>query len=371
MDYAPGSPLGAAAHERFFIECDTHGRILWMNDRARARLGRLESLLEALPPSDLSALFKLLDPEPIAPWPAMASSLQAPLESGGIPVQLVRLIGFGGRVIISAEVRMRAADTLPAQDNLFRTLLGLQSKVVQNYFRLREAQRKLDIQLGRKPRSLGVVLSEALEMERTRIARELHSGTGQTLAGIKMNLELIESQLSNPPAVVTSGLRRLHALADEAVAEIRSVSQRLYPPDWKKLTLRQALESLWNTTGIPENFRSQLDIRLSDSYLPDAIRFTAYRAVQEGLSNVLRHSSATEVKLLVQEQIGQIHIALVDNGTGFDEQDVFRGASNSLTRGIGLRALREELFALNGQFNIISGPGGTRMEITLPTTENE
>ena len=76
MDYAPGSPLGAAAHERFFIECDTHGRILWMNDRARARLGRLESLLEALPPSDLSALFKLLDPEPIAPWPAMASSLR-------------------------------------------------------------------------------------------------------------------------------------------------------------------------------------------------------------------------------------------------------------------------------------------------------
>jgi len=173
------------------------------------------------------------------------------------------------------------------------------------------------------------------------------------------------------PEVVTSGMRRLHALADEAVAEIRSVSQRLYPPDWKRLTLREALESLWNTTGIPENFKAQLDIRLSDSYLPDAIRFTAYRAVQEGLSNVLRHSSATQVKLLVQEQIGQIHIALEDNGTGFDEQDVFRGASKSLTRGIGLRALREELFALNGQFNIISGPGGTRMEITLPTTENE
>ena len=86
---------------------------------------------------------------------------------------------------------------------------------------------------------------------------------------------------------------------------------------------------------------------------------------------VLRHSSATQVKLLVQEQIGQIHIALEDNGTGFDEQDVLRGTSGSLTRGIGLRALREELFALNGQFNIISGPGGTRMEIILPATENE
>jgi len=371
LDYAPGSPLAAAAHERFFIECDTHGRILWMNDRARARLGRLESLLEALPPSDLSALFKLLDPEPIAPWPAMASSLQAPLESDGIPVQLVRLIGFGGRVIISAVVRKRASDTQPAQDYSFRTLLVLQSKVVRNYFRLREAQRKLDIQLGRKPRSLGAVLSEALEMERTRIARELHSGTGQTLAGIKMNLEFIESRLPNPPEVVTGGLRRLHALADEALAEVRSVSQRLYPPDWQKLTLKEALESLWNTTGIPQNFRPQLDIRLSGSYLPSAIRFTAYRAVQEGLSNVLRHAGATEVKLLVQEQKGQIHIALEDNGTGFNVEEALHGASNSLTRGIGLRALREEIFALNGQFTIVSGAAGTRMEMTLPTTEKE
>ena len=82
------------------------------------------------------------------------------------------------------------------------------------------------------------MVTDALEIERTRIARELHSGAGQTLAGIKVNLELVNARVPDVPEPVRNGLERIGALADQALSEIRSVSQRLHPPDWQRMDLR-------------------------------------------------------------------------------------------------------------------------------------
>jgi len=72
---------------------------------------------------------------------------------------------------------------------------------------------------------------------------------------------------------------------------MRSISQRLHRPDWQRLSLQQALELLWHTMGVPEKFHSKFEIYSVESGLPDAVRFTIYRAAQEGLANVLRHSA--------------------------------------------------------------------------------
>src|SRR4029079_8991163 len=131
---------------------------------------------------------------------------------------------------------------------------------------------------------------------RTRIARELHSGAGQNLAAIKMNLELIGMRMPEAAEPVREALERIQQLADQASAEIRFISQRFHPPDWRHMNLLQAVEWLWNTTGVPERFHAKIDLQAIDPELPDAVRFTAYRAVQEGLANVLHHANATEVK---------------------------------------------------------------------------
>jgi two-component system, NarL family, sensor kinase len=215
----------------------------------------------------------------------------------------------------------------------------------------------------------GVVLAEALEMERTRIARELHSGAAQTLVSIKANLELMEALMPNAPEPVTSAMRRLQLLTEQAFSEIRSISQGLHRPDWQRLNLQQALEILWHTIGIPEKFHSKFEIYSMQSALSDAVRFTIYRAAQEGLSNVLRHSGATEVRLESGEQNGRIYLIVEDNGSGFDVSEFLHGAKTHYC-GIGLRAMREEVLALNGDFGLTSGSGGTCVEITLPVTQN-
>ncbi len=365
MDHAPGPASSATAWERLFVECDKQGRILWMNQRARARLGPVESLFSALPAQHVPEASQLLR-SGSSSRRVLLSSFGSADRPGRVPVQLVRLMTLEDRVVLSAEVRARASDRLPPQHEILRVLLTMQSNATRNYFRLQRVEESL----ASRRRSVGMIVSQALEMERTRIARELHSGAGQNLAAIKVNLELIAARMPEPSEPVRTGLDRIYALTDQALSEIRSISQRLHPPDWQRLNLPQAIDWLWVTSGIPEKFRATLELHPVESDLPDAVRFAVYRAAQEGLANVLRHSGASELQLELGQQDAQIYLILEDNGSGFDAQELLHGALNPAMRGIGLRAMRDEVQALGGLFELASGVGRTRMKIMIPIAEN-
>jgi two-component system NarL family sensor kinase len=240
---------------------------------------------------------------------------------------------------------------------------------MKKYFRLLDLEESL-ANLSRTPRSAGIIVSQALEMERTRIGRELHSGVGQSLAAIKVNAELIAAQMSDAPQAVRKGLERIQALTENALSEIRSVSQRLHPPDWQRLDLAGAIEWLWVTSAIPEKFHATLELHPVESDLPDAVRFAVYRAAQEGIANVLRHSGATTLRLEMGQREDRIYLVLEDNGSGFDAREALNGRTSPALRGIGLRAMRNEVLGLGGHFEIQSSPSGTKMEIALPITEN-
>jgi len=367
LDPVPGTGSSATPWERMFLECDRQGHVLWMNERARARLGPMESLLTALPAPHLPAASEMLEAPALGSHRVLVSSFLS--ANRRIPVMLIRLLALEHRVVLSAEVRARATDARPERNEVLAAMLLWQSNATRNYFRLLRAQESLT-RLARPARSTGAVVMEALETERTRIARELHSGAGQTLAGIKVNVELITRRTPDLPETVRTGLDRIQSLADQALSEIRSVSQRLHPPDWKRLDLLQAIEWLWVTTGIPEKFRATLDLHPLGKEIPDTVRFTIYRAAQEGLANILRHSGATELKLELGERGGQVYLVLEDNGRGFDVQELLYGALNPAMRGIGLRAMRDEVLLLNGEFLLTSTGNGTRMAITLPAAED-
>jgi signal transduction histidine kinase len=218
-----------------------------------------------------------------------------------------------------------------------------------------------------RPERQGRLINE-LERERGRIARELHAGAGQPLAGIKLNLDLLESWSDSLPAGVVPAevkdtLRRLHQLTETALGQLRAVSHRLHPPDWQELTTEAALRALVSQSGLPSTCDITLDIPPLAPEPAHAVKVTLYRCAQECISNVVRHSGASRFHLRLTSLNGWIELRICDNGGGF-------GVGEAAGQGIGLTALREHAEALGGIVHISSSLQGTAITIGVPSAED-
>jgi two-component system, NarL family, sensor kinase len=244
-------------------------------------------------------------------------------------------------------------------------LLHLQQNLLGHYFRLQTTERRLSAQARlRNPRG-GRMAIMHMERERQRLGRELHTGVGQMLAAIRLQLELISAQSYEPPEPVRQALGRIHVLAEEALEQVRSVSKRLHPPEWQRLSLESAVRQVWEFSGIPQKYEAILQVQPLP-FEPDLdVRVLIYRAVQEALSNLSRHSHATRVELLLEHSNGLLRLRISDNGIGFDVEELF-AAPPSVAAGLGLRTIREQAGALGGRFQLNSGSHGTTLEISVP-----
>jgi two-component system, NarL family, sensor histidine kinase UhpB len=214
----------------------------------------------------------------------------------------------------------------------------------------------------RAGRSNATAILRELERERSRIARDLHAGAGQPLAGIKMNLEMLDDYFAALPPQGREALARLQTLTQQALEQVRAVSHSLHPPAWQNLTTRAALRNLIDLSGLA----SRLDVRVNLESLsvepPHAVKIAIYRCAQECISNITRHSGATRLTISLRTEDSMIELRIEDNGSGFD---------HAITgKGIGLQALDEHASALGGTFQVASGPTGTSVLISLPLTED-
>lgn len=205
-----------------------------------------------------------------------------------------------------------------------------------------------------------------LERERTRIARELHAGAGQPLAGIKLNLEMLRECADDLPPAGREALGRLQRLAEQALDQVRSVSHGLHPPEWQGLTTSEALRYLFQSSGISDRLDVKIDIQPLAPEPSHLVKVTLYRCAQECLSNVLRHSGATHVAVSLkpggqQSVQGQsmIELRIEDNGRGFAEPASGR-------KGIGLVALREHAESLGGTCEFSSSTAGVSVIVRVP-----
>jgi signal transduction histidine kinase len=200
------------------------------------------------------------------------------------------------------------------------------------------------------------ILAE-IEKERTRIGRELHAGAGQPLAGIIQNLQMLEEYSAELPPQTKAILSRLVRLAEQALGQVRAVSHRLYPPDWQKLSLEDALRQLVET-GVPSD---RYEVTFRSDALPfepsHFARIALYRCAQECISNILRHAGATRFGLSVRHLGGTIELDVRDNGSGI---------SDSSGAGIGIASLHEAARMLGGSCHISSSAEGTRVTIRVP-----
>lgn len=219
----------------------------------------------------------------------------------------------------------------------------------------------------RRKRTAGRSVIDQLELERQRLSRQLHTGVGQTLAATRLQLEL--AQLGNPPAAVEQALHRAFTLLDEAIAQVRSVATWLYPPEWQRLTLAQALQQLWEISGIPEKFHPSLRIQPPPEDPGPLMKALIYRGAQEALSNIVRHSRAASVDLALEVRAARLVLTVRDDGVGFDAGRLFSDPPSPAS-GIGLRSIREEAASLGGRLFVRSGPDGTTLEVSVPLSES-
>jgi signal transduction histidine kinase len=207
--------------------------------------------------------------------------------------------------------------------------------------------------------SSGRTIIRELERERSRIARELHAGAGQPLAGIKLNLDLLGDCADVLPAAAREALARLQNLAEQALQQVRAVSHNLYPPDWQGLSLGDALRLLIHSSGMADRLKVEIDIEDLAIEPSHTVKIAIYRCAQECIANVVRHSGATRFALSLRADGPMVEVGLEDNGHGFPTEA-------TLAKGIGLLAIREHVEALEGSCDISSGPGGVRIRVQLP-----
>lgn len=201
------------------------------------------------------------------------------------------------------------------------------------------------------------------EEERRRVSRELHDQTAQVWAAVKMQLGLMREAV---PAQQTSRLDRVLGLVDAGIRSIRSVTTNLRPPLLDDLGLVPALRAL------VQSFTEQSGLAISfdaPAQLPDVsaeASLALFRALQEALSNVARHSGATtaDVRLLVVGD--ELTLVVRDNGRGFPAPT----APPQDAASFGLSGMKERIGALHGSVEIESGHGAS-VTVRIPVTHRD
>jgi len=199
---------------------------------------------------------------------------------------------------------------------------------------------------------------DAQELERKRLARELHDETGQALTSILLGLKPLEQLASTEEerAAVTS----VRELVVSTLQDVRRLAVELRPTALDDFGLTAALERL--AEGFREETGIEVDIaaQLGDGRLPEEVETTLYRIVQEALTNVIKHAEASRVSILLTRANGAVIAVVEDDGGGFDPADARDG-------GLGLLGMRERLALLGGTLRIEAGAHhGTTVAAEVP-----
>jgi signal transduction histidine kinase len=233
---------------------------------------------------------------------------------------------------------------------------------VRAQLHLREAAQAQSLSLLHHNRELTRQLLGVQENERRVLARELHDELGQHCHAIRV--EAAYMQRSVDPEQARAAALRTAANAEALVGNVRSLLRRLRPAELDELGLVAALQALCETweerSSIACIFRHAGPLEGLGENNDTAL----YRVAQEGLTNVMRHSHATRVRISLQHTApALIELQIEDNGCGFD--------TANQTRGLGLLGAAERAGAFGGQLHIESAAGrGTKLRMSVPLAES-
>ncbi|MEM9089039.1 MAG: sensor histidine kinase [Cyanobacteria bacterium P01_F01_bin.53] len=222
----------------------------------------------------------------------------------------------------------------------------------------------LAILAERKSRQQAATLSQEVEalagdLERTRIARDIHDSLGHTLTTLDVQLEVAQALHHKDPGHSLQALNRAKTLSSQSLQEVRRAVATMRHGNFN---LPAALTSLigeleQNHTGKKKHIKVETHIDLP--HLPLQVSQQLFLIAKEGLANIHKHAQASRVKLWAHKTPKAITLGLSDNGIGFRPE--------ASSKGFGLRGMRERVQLLEGQMTVHSREGkGTLIQVTIP-----
>jgi signal transduction histidine kinase len=207
---------------------------------------------------------------------------------------------------------------------------------------------------------------DAQEAERTRIARELHDATGQSLTAIALGLRGIGRLVEEQAPTVAAQLREVESYGTNALTELRRIIADLRPSQLDDLGLVSALRWYVQVYHQRRGIEAEFVLHGEPARLPAETETVLFRITQEALTNVAKHAEATRVTVSLETQPTQVAVMIVDNGRGFEPDNVLQN-ERPHTSGWGLLGIRERTRLLGGDCTIHSTPGqGSRIRVTIP-----
>jgi PAS domain S-box-containing protein len=199
-------------------------------------------------------------------------------------------------------------------------------------------------------------LLEVQEEERRHIARELHDEFGQTLTGLRLLLR------SDDNTERDARIEQARKLVDELLDKVRTLSFDLRPAALDQLGLVPGLLSFFERYTEQASVQVEFQHQRVEGRLPTDVETTAYRVVQESLTNAARHAGVKRATVRVRVEDDRLALEIEDRGSGFDLETALGARKSS-----GLAGMRERVELLNGSLKIDASPGvGTRITVELP-----
>jgi PAS domain S-box-containing protein len=212
----------------------------------------------------------------------------------------------------------------------------------------------------RELRELSARVLEAREEEKAHIARELHDELGQLLTALKMDLGWLRERLPADPELAARAAE-MGALLDRTVGSTRRISADLRPLMLDDLGLADAAAWLVEDFAKRSGVACRIDVSEDVQGVSKAVATAVYRAVQESLTNIARHSGAKNAWVVLGATDGVVHVEIEDDGRGIASEDLAK------SRSLGLKGMRERIAFLGGSLDIGRAPrGGTRLKLTVP-----
>jgi len=263
-----------------------------------------------------------------------------------------------GALVLTGDAR----DPFTALDDDFLQALGRQVGAALANADLHEKLQARTVELAR----LSARMLEQHEEERRRLSRELHDETAQVFSAVKMELELLRGQV---PGIAAPRLERMLGLIDKGIRGIRSVVNDLRPSLLDDLGLLPALRSLVADFSERSAIRITLEAPQGLPALSKDAELAVFRALQEALSNVVRHANAKTVSVQIALRGRTLMLVVADDGSGPHTTDT---ALLEREGHMGLTGMRERISALGGSVRFDGRPGaGARVEVQVPISAGE
>jgi len=211
-------------------------------------------------------------------------------------------------------------------------------------------------------RRLSVRLMTAQDQERRRIARDLHDGLGQELAVAKMVLDKMLLQKADQPH--EQAWAQASSIIDRAIQQVRTMSHLLHPPLLDEVGLLSALS--WYVDGFTERsgVKTSLNVQPRDfRRRSPEIETAVFRIVQEALTNVFRHSEASNVWITLTQREDTMAVAVRDDGKGIGEAIVDLRPD---TVGVGIGGMKQRVKEFGGELRLSNTHPGTLVEVMIP-----